>query len=173
MAFLPDDYETPKAESPNLKFEQGPNRFRFLGDPFIAWRGWRDTGEGKAEPVWFREKRDITPGLRDVREVWVAIVFAYGQGIKLAELTQTSIKDEIVASNRNPDFGDPTGYDITVTKRGEKKDTKYSVQASPPKDMSDECFDAVNSFEEQNGPIKNIDLSVVLEGKHPLRPDEG
>jgi hypothetical protein len=38
----------------------------------------------------------------------------------------------------NEEWGDPSGYDVTITRTGSGKETKYTVVPSPAKSMTDE-----------------------------------
>jgi hypothetical protein len=63
-------------------------------------------------------------------------VWNYGENrVQVLELTQKTIISSITAYANDSDFGHPSGYDIVITRRGEKLNTEYSVIAKPPKDI--------------------------------------
>lgn len=65
---------------------------------------------------------------------WAMPVYNYRtQAFEIAQLTQKGIRDDLLALKNNPaGLGDPTGqYTITVTKTGEKLQTRYRVDGNP------------------------------------------
>jgi hypothetical protein len=58
-----------------------------------------------------------------------------------------------------PDWGMPTEHDITVTRKGQKLDTEYSVQPSPHKAAPAEALSAFAATK--------IDLAKLFEGGDP------
>ena len=61
---------------------------------------------------------------------------------------------------QNEDYGDPLGYDITISRTGKAMDTEYGVIASPPKPF-------VPTYED-----KNINWNNWMESKDPLSEEE-
>lgn len=47
--------------------------------------------------------------------------------LQIREVTQASIRDQILAYNNDADWGDPKEYDISVSKTGKDLETKYTV----------------------------------------------
>jgi len=60
----------------------------------------------------------------------------------------------------NEDYGDPLGYDITISRIGKWLDTEYSLVPSPPKKLEKEYED------------KNINWNNWLNSEDPLSEEE-
>jgi len=148
MSFLPDNYERPASSGGNYaKLEDGQNRFRFLSPAIVGWLYWNTENK----PVRLKERPETLPddirhenGKPDkVKHFWAFAVWNYKEGkVQILELTQASIQGPIEDLVMTEDWGDPTGYDITITKKGQKLDTEYSVQPSPHKPVPTEAVDA-------------------------------
>ena len=50
--------------------------------------------------------------------------------------------DQLFKFMKDADYGDPSGYDIKLSKTGEGIKTEYSLVAAPPKSVSKEVADA-------------------------------
>lgn len=139
MTFLPKGYEAPKMQSNYLKFEQGKNKFRIVSSAITGYQYW--TSDKK--PVRLKEMPEAMPSdMREdskIKHFWAFTVIDRNDGkIKVCELTQSSIMSSIKATVDNEDWGDPKGYDFTVTRTGEGLDTEYLTQPSPHKELTAE-----------------------------------
>lgn len=147
MSFLPDGYERPKSEGDYMKFKPGANTFRIVGKPKIGFVGWYQDGEGR-RPVRREDSLDFPgEGLTQAPKFfWGLEVYNYeAKKLQVLEITQSSILDKIELLNNNPQWGDPSGYDIVVTKSGEGLDTTYDTQSNPPTPMNNAILDALNN----------------------------
>lgn len=157
--------QTPKQMGGNyFKFLDGVNKFRILSEPITGYLYW--TTDNK--PVRVKDYPDTVPSnIRDdskIRFFWAFIVWSYRENkIQILEVTQTSIQNALGDLVLNEDWGDPKGYDITVTRKGEKLDTEYTVQPSPAKPLSP----AIASAYEH----KDVKLEALFEGKDPFASD--
>ncbi len=68
----------------------------------------------------------------------------------------------------NEDWGEPQGYDITVTREGEKLETKYSVQPSLHKELTDVHYLKI-AVRHVVQPQSDFHLPVALQG-YKLEP---
>lgn len=157
--FLPKDYEPPKGESRYLKFQSGVNKFRILSKPIIGWEDWENK-----KPLRFKmnekPEKPIDPS-RPIKHFWAMIVWDFdAECIKILEITQITIQQNITALTRDPDWGSPFGYNIKVERQGEKMDTKYTVIASPPSEITEEIREAY-----KNVPVN---LEALYEGEDPF-----
>ncbi len=148
MAFLPDDYEPPAPQGGHyFKPAKGEtSRVRVVGNAITGYLGWDKTG---ASPIPRRaEHREQVAqyhtGEDKVKHFWAFSVLHDG-AIKIWEVTQASIRDQISALVDNADWGDPTQYDIMISRSGEGLDTSYSVMPAPksPPILTAEQQDAV------------------------------
>ena len=60
----------------------------------------------------------------------------------------------------NPKWGDPKGYDITVTRTGEGYDTEYSTMPNPHSTVEQSVLDEYAK--------KTIKLEALYEGGNPF-----
>jgi hypothetical protein len=73
----------------------------------------------------FTETSDIKENGK-VKEFWAFVVFDFADSkVKILELTQNTIKDQIFALARDEDFGDPKTYELKITRTGKDLETKY------------------------------------------------
>ena len=77
------------------------------------------------KPNKFTQKKEID-------EVWGLTVYNHDtEQVQILKIPQVSIKKAIIALAENPDCGNPTGYDITITRAKDASGkTTYAVIAS-------------------------------------------
>jgi hypothetical protein len=130
MSFLPQDYVKPEKKSRYYKFQSGDNKFRILSPAIVGWEDWNDK-----QPVRTHEEPEqLFNPQRPSKHFWAFIIWDYrDEEIKILEITQATIQDAIYNLHNEPDWGNPTNYDVNVKKTGEKMETKYNVVPTPPK----------------------------------------
>lgn len=134
MSFLPDNYEQPQGSGSYTRLSQGENRIRIISNSIIGWEAW--THENKPVRVK-QDQKDLLNGRTDLkgdkpRHFWAFLVWNYKtQQIEIFEITQKTIQDGILALYHSSDWGDPKGFDITITKNGEGMETNYNTQGAP------------------------------------------
>lgn len=174
-SFLPEGYEAPKSNSSGyMKLQDGANKFRILSEAITGYVVW--TTDKK--PVRSRDypkslPANVEPDTK-VRHFWAFVVWNYRaneivnadgskewQGdVQILEITQATIRDQIHEYYKMAEYGEPTGYDIVINKKGEKLSTEYSVQALPPKAMPNAAADAYKA--------KTINLNALFDGGNPF-----
>lgn len=165
MDFLPQDYKIPDATTGYMRLQQGKNKFRVVSSAIIGNEFWITKEDGKRSPVRKRmnEQINISEIEEDeqIKHFWAFIVWNYDtNSLQILELTQKSLQKAIKAYVDNEDYGDPKGYDITITRDGEKLNTEYSVIASPPKPLNQEIKKLVDTTP--------INLEALYEGGDPF-----
>jgi len=95
---------------------------------------------------------------------WMFVVIHEGAP-KILEIRQKSIRGAILEYTRDEDYGDPRGYDITITRSGHKMDTKYIVTPKPPSPATQEMVDSVAEA--------RIDIRAIWENGQPFGALEG
>lgn len=160
--FLPDGYEAPKGGSNYFKPEKGENRVRILSKPILGWIDWHDK-----KPIRYRYNakpaKSIDPA-KPVRHFWAMIIWNYrAEAIQIMEITQATIQQSISSLAADPEWGNPYGYDIKITRTGESLDTSYSVNPSPHKPLTEEIQMAI----QVKGEIK---LERLYDGGDPFEP---
>lgn len=129
--FLDEDYEVPSSGGNFMKLEQGENRFRILSRPVLGWSGWDN--DNKVHRFPYKQKPSDTSRFKDpLRHFWAMIVYNSAlKSIQLLEISTGYIQSRISELSKNQEWGPPYGYDLIVTKTGEKKLTKYIVMPCP------------------------------------------
>ena len=160
--WLPKNYELPKSSGGNyFKFEQGANKFRVMTPPIIGWEYWNRNDK----PVRLKEQPTEAPDdLRTgdkIKHFWAFGVWNYKVNrIQILEITQASIQGPLTELVTNDDWGPPQDYDITITKKGEKLDTEYTVTPSPHKDVPQEARNALRDA--------RLNLEALFTGDDPF-----
>lgn len=172
-SFLPDDYKKPSSGGSYTKLEKGENKIRILSAPIFGMVVWN---EGK--PHRFRQGDPVTvqPDQENgkVKHFWNVKVWNYNvEAVQLLEITQATIIDSLIAYSENTDFGTPLGYDVTIKKEGDGMETKYTVMASPPKELAKEIAQAdketpVNQEALYDGgdPFQVVEASTSVDDKN-------
>lgn len=183
MSFLPKGYEAPKSNSAYTRFEQGSTKIRILSDAIVGMEVWKEN-----KPHRFRMDEEITVESdqgRLPKHFWSMIAWNYKTNqIEICQINPVSIQNMIAAFEMNEDYGNPKGYDITITREGEGMETKYTVMPSPPKDITKEIQEAyqekyvnLEALYDGADPFKELDESKkeakeVFEKPTPVTPDE-
>lgn len=145
-----------------MSFEKGENNFRIMSSPVEGYEYW--TKDDK--PVRSREKPTAIPAdikidpktnkPTVIKYFWALIVWNYeAKTIQQLEITQKGILNAILALSKNPKWGNPKNYDLTVSREGDGLTTKYTVMPSPAAELSPEIM---AEFE-----AKAIDLNAIFE----------
>ena len=164
MDFLPQNYETPQGGSSYMRFQQGENKFRILSKPVIGWLDWKDK---KPYRFGFKNKPEKPLSDQPIRHFWAMIVFDYAdQGVKILEITQATIQKAIETLAKDEDWGSPHEYDLKVIKKGQEKNTEYSVNPSPKKPISEEINKAATDKPiNLESLFKNADPFIITNGE--------
>lgn len=154
-----------EGQSSYLRFEAGDTKFRIISKPLMGWIVWEEDEDETRKPV----RSSIEDGEPDApskdpkdkpKKFMTVVVIDREDGeVKVLEITQQSVIKGINAYAKNPDWGNPFSYDITVTKKGEGKKTRYGVQPSPKKALDKEAIKAANA--------KPCNLDALFTGENP------
>lgn len=143
MNFLPQDYKSPKVGGHYMKFQDGENKFRIMSAPILGWEDWIDK-----KPIrYILDEKPAKPHdpTKPLKHFWAFIVFNYvTEQIEILHITQASIRNSIESLCNDVDWGSPFTYDIKVTKKGQGKDTEYSVNPAPHKPLEPYIRDCFN-----------------------------
>lgn len=150
---IPKGTVIPKATGNLMKFETGKNKIRVLSDVRVGWEGWKDNKPFRHEGGICK----ITPEMVDMSDsekskskpkpkinyFWVMAVWNYGtEKVEVLEITQKTIMSPLYNLELEEEWGDLKGYDINITKTGEKLTTKFDIQGVPPKLVSKDILKA-------------------------------
>ena len=160
-SFLPEDYKLPTSSS-YLKLTEGEHTFRVMSSAVVGYEYFTTENKPVRSKESFNEiPNDIKTGGR-ILPFWAFIVWNCNEKkIQIMELTQKTIMQPIQVLVKNPKWGDPKSYDITITRKGMGLlDTEYSVMPNPHSDMPEEAKEAF-----MNKPIK---LENLYLGEDPF-----
>lgn len=173
MTFLPEKYEIPASGSSYMRFEQGDNTFRVLSSAIIGWEGWVEEKDEQGKSVRRPKRFRMNDKPTDLREFdkqrlshfWAFVVWNHkAEAVQILEITQKGIQQDIQALVANEKWGDPKGYDITVTRNGTDLDTKYSTMPNPHTEVPASASEALKQ--------RPINLEALYYGKDPFNQDE-
>jgi hypothetical protein len=173
--FLPKGYETPESEQRYMELAEGSNTFRVLAPAIVGYEWWEDTGNGDRVPKRVRtaeevptEVRNATQSRDKAKHFWAFPVYNYHtQTIQVLELKQQTILRAIEAFVKNPKWGNPQGYDLTIekVKTGSRDwDVEYHVIPEPPSPVDAGIAELAKSV-----PIR---LEALYEGQDPFAVPE-
>lgn len=139
-----------------------------MSEPILGWRFWETDEEGKRKPIRIPMDKPLILGpnadAESTRHFWAFIVWNYKtNSIQIMEITQKGIQKSITALSKDEDWGEPTEYDITITKSGQMLETEYSVMPNKPKVLTDEQKKVFSS--------KKIRLEALYEGADPFETE--
>jgi hypothetical protein len=142
--FFPEGYKEPTGNY--MKLQQGENVFRVLSSAITGYEYWnldnkpiRSKTQWTSTPSDIKRKDDGKPSA--VKHFWAFVVWNYAaKKVQILELTQKGIMSSMKAYIGNKAWGDPKGYDLTVTKTGSNLDTEYVTMANPHSDAPKEDF---------------------------------
>ncbi len=126
--FIPEGYKVPTANSNYMKIQEGDNKFRILSSqPFIFYKYFTTSDKPVIMAKLPEEMpNDIKPnkftGSKDIDEMWALVVLDYADGkVKILDFPQVSIKNRLFELNQDADYGNPTNYDLKITKAKDAK----------------------------------------------------
>jgi hypothetical protein len=147
---------------------------RVLGKAISGFTAW--TADNK--PVRFRAEKDIPAdfnwrlkddgphkGKKELpKAFWAFPCWDYeAHEVKVWEVSQAGIREAIGALARNPEWGSPLGYDLTIERSGKGLDTKYAVSPSPKSAVDVEAAGAFNDL-----VAAGFDMERLFDGGDPF-----
>ena len=160
-SFFENDYKLPSTDN-YMKFREGENTFRVLSSAIVGYEYF--TKENK--PVRSKWPFDETPNIKDggdVKHFWAFAVWNYAdERVQVLELTQKSIMQNMKALIDNKRWGNPQGYDITVSRTGNGLNTEYTLMANPHSVLEEHIAEAWAK--------SKIDLTELYTGGDPFKP---
>lgn len=156
--------EENKPKSKFMKLQEGENKFRILTSPIVGWEDWDTDAEGKKFPIRYRQDEkpadEMVKSKDGLKSFWAMVVWNYADSaINILQITQVSVQKAILALHQDIDWGDPTSYDLKVTKSGKGLDTEYAVLPVNKGEISEAI-----AQEKINTPVN---LEALYDGKDP------
>ncbi|MGA0103176.1 MAG: hypothetical protein ACO3LH_05625 [Steroidobacteraceae bacterium] len=143
---------------------QGEKRLRFVGAGITGFSAWTIDKrpirwESRPEELPANLAPDLS-GKISVKRFIAGLVYDYeANDFKILELTQRTLMDQLFKFMKDEDYGDPTAYDIKISKTGEGKDTEYSLVAAPPKALPKDVVAAADEV--------RCNLRALFDGDDP------
>jgi hypothetical protein len=123
-----------------MKLKQGDNVIRIVANPSKIESHWEPTLDGSTRRViCLGPKCPICrKGGKPQRRYQLKVIDRADGQVKILEVGITVIS-QIQEYARDPEYGDPTGYDFKIAKTGSNLETKYTVKPSrTPKPLTEE-----------------------------------
>lgn len=160
---LPENYVAPaQGGGSYTRLLDGETRIRILSQAIVGWEDWLDK-----KPVRYRmnEKPKVSfDPKKPIKHFWAFIVYNHTVNqIQIMQITQATIRSSLEALSKDQDWGSPYFYDIKITRTGEGVDSKYTVNPSPHKPVSEEIL---KEFKD-----KPINLEALFDGADPFSKD--
>lgn len=143
---------------------EGEKRLRFIGAGITGWSSW--TVDKK--PIRWESKPEVLPenlapdqnGKISLKRFIAGVVYDYeAQDFKILEITQRTLMDQLFKFVKDEDYGQPTGYDIKISKTGEGMKTEYTLVAAPPKAVTKEIAAGFEAL--------TVNLNALFDGDDP------
>lgn len=168
--FLPEGYKVPD-NSNYMKFKEGENTFRVLGSAVVGFEYWNNKNEPVRSrkaftslPTDIRYEEDKKTGESrpsKVKHFWAFPVWNVDASkLQILEVTQQGIMDAMSALVTNKKWGDPKGYDITVSRSGSGFDTEYQVMPNPHTPAPADAAEAIKR--------QPVNLDALFDGGDPF-----
>ena len=146
------------------KLKEGQTDIRILSSAIIGFEYWNTENKPVRSKEPFAETPDIKigkDGKSKVKHFWAFIVWNYTENsLQVMEITQVTIMNAVKALVDNEKWGDPKGYDITITRTGEGLETEYQTMPNPHSEIEEE----VKALYEET----TIDLEKLYTGEDPF-----
>ena len=131
------DYNSIKTESGDskyMKFPVGDSKIRIVSDVYSSMRHGMEI-EGAYKNICCPKTVDPTLACplckkEKPRQKWIVKVIDRKDGLVKILESGTMIFSQLASFVENVEYGDPTNYDITVTRIGERLETKYTLVPS-------------------------------------------
>jgi hypothetical protein len=142
---------------------EGERRLRFFGQGISGWEAW--TTDNK--PVrWETKPSEFPANIRrddgniNCKRFLMGVVYDYEEGLfKILSITQRTLMEQLFRFVKDSDYGQPSEYDIKISRTGEGLKTVYTLVAAPPKPVSKEIERAYEGV--------NCNLRAVFDGDDP------
>lgn len=174
--FLPTGYTLPTSDGGYMKLESGENRFRIMSSSIVGYELWvnkkpkryHEEAQITIDDFENSDKDTYTGEPRLPKHFWAFVVWNYKlEKLQILEIDKKTIQKQITDIVTKKAWGSPVGtdgYDLVITKKGEKKETEYSVVPEPKIKLDKKITDLYKK--------SNIDLEELFKGGNPFGKNE-
>ena len=154
-----------------MKLEDGKNRFRVLSAPIVWYETWIEE-DGKKKPMRSKTKLEKEPENISIGKYWTQfnkyfwsfIVWNYEkEAIQLLNIDKKWLLMDLENYLWTEKKADPRDYDITVVKKGEGTDTKYTLLVDDNEPVAKEITKEWKKIEAY------VDMNIHLDGWFVLK----
>jgi hypothetical protein len=143
---------------------EGEIRLRFFGSGITGFEAWTDDNK----PVRWETKPEQLPsnirqqeGYPTLKRFLAGLVYDYAsESFKILQITQKTLMDQLFKFMKDEDYGDPTGYDVKISRTGEGKKTEYTLVAAPPRAVAKDVQAAYDNL--------TCNLNALFDGDDPF-----
>jgi hypothetical protein len=143
---------------------EGEIRLRFFGSGITGFEAWTDDNK----PIRWETKPDELPanirqqeGYQTLKRFLAGVVYDYAsESFKILQITQKTLMDQLFKFMKDEDYGDPTGYDVKISRSGEGKKTEYTLVAAPPRAVAKDIQSAYDNL--------TCNLNALFDGDDPF-----
>ena len=157
------DYKIPSTSN-YMKLIEGKNKFRIISSAVTGFEYWNIKNKPVRNAENFEDmpediKLDANGNPTKVKHFWAFLVWNFNdKRAQILELTQKSVMDAMKTYIDDPDWGDPSKFDFTITRKGSGLDTEYQVAVSPHSPIPAEA---------KNAP--RVDLTKLFSSDDPFK----
>ena len=143
----------------------GEIRIRLFGEGITGYEAWNTENRPvrwESKPASLPENiRENEDGRDPLRRFVAALAWDYeNNDFKIISLTQKTLISSLMALIADEDWGDPSGYDLKISRKGEGLKTEYSLKPVSKKSASKESCDAFDEL--------SCDLTKMFDGEDPF-----
>lgn len=158
MTFLPSEHKEPATKSNYaMPMDEGTIKFRVMSSAVVGYITWGENAEGQRRPMRYHvgQEPPFGPDGKDPKYFWAFTIWNYNEErLQIMELTQKNIRASLEELLKNEVWGNPTGYDIVLTRKGTKlDDTRYTVTPNPHTPVPET---AINSLKDNPIAIEKL-----------------
>jgi len=169
IEFLPGSYKLPDSSN-YMKLKDGENTIRILSSAIVGYEYFNTNNKPVRSKTPFKIVPDDIGLDRDgktkkIKHFWAFVVWNYeAEKIQILEIVQSTIQSAIKAIVDNKKWGNPHGYDITITRTGEGFDTEYAVMPNPHSEIAPSILEIYKEMK--------IDLDALYVNKNPFENEK-
>lgn len=125
-----DSYEIPSGDNNFFKLEEGDNRIRLATKP-LEVRYHEVPGAKYSTVPCTGDKCEKCASGDKLKYKYAYIILSRKDKKPYVYETPITVFRQIVSYAKDPDYGNPEEYDLTIKKNGEGRNVQYQVVASP------------------------------------------
>jgi hypothetical protein len=159
--FPTTDYKIPETSN-YLKITEGEHTFRVLSSAIVGYSYFNNENKPIRSKTPFEEMPTDMKKDGRMNHFWAFVVWNYeSKRVQILELTQKTIMTPMQALIKNPKWGNPKNYDITITRKGTSmQDTEYAVMPNPHAPVDNAIVEAYKR--------SAVSLEALYEGIDPF-----